>query len=295
MTTWRALPGHVLLGIALLGCRGAIPAADEVAHDPQRQRVIEFWKELNAATSSRTRGDIAEAARRYEAALALDAGHQDGLYYLGQCRRELGDPAAARLAFERLLEANPASARGQLALGALFASPDPREPMDLVRAERHLRRAHEINGEETGPVVRLGEVSLVAGRSDEARRWLESALRTNPKSVEAAFLAGYIGWEAGHELSPLLSRLREAVEVEAPTQGVLSEGDRKDAQRVAAPPLQSPVGRLLFGEPIERLRAHGAAGQALSSRSVVDAWRDVRRLRRAYSERARTAPPTAGG
>jgi hypothetical protein len=73
----------------------------------------------------------------------------------------------------------------------------------------------------------------------------------------------------------------------APTQGVLSEGDRKDGQRVAAPPLQSPVGRLLFGEPIERLRAHAAAGQALSSRSVVEAWRDVRRLRRAYSERLR--------
>ena len=280
----------VLGGAGLLACRG--PAGEEAARtrDPQRQRVLDFWNRMNAATEARTRRDFAGARHLYEEALALEPRHEDGLYYLGQCRRELGQVDAARIAFERLLEVNPASARGHLALGALFASPDPSEPMDLAKAERHLRRAHEINGEETGPVVRLGEVALLAGRSAEARRWFESALRTNPKSVEAAFLAGYLGWEEGDATAGLIGRVREALKVVAPVKGVLSEGDRRDATRVAAPPLSSPLGRLLFGEPVERLHAAAAAGQPISEALVLQEWHEVRRLRREYERRAASDP-----
>jgi tetratricopeptide (TPR) repeat protein len=285
----RARPLLVVLTLCaagLVGCRG--PAEDKAAstRDPQRQRVLDFWNRLSAATEARTRRDFVEAARLYEEALVLEPRHEDGLYYLGQCRRELGQAEAARVAFERLVEVNQASARGHLALGALLASPDPSEPMDLAKAERHLRRAHEINGEETGPVVRLGEIALLAGQSAEARRWFESALRTNPKSVEAAFLAGYLGWEEGREAADLVRRVREAARLEAPPKGVLSEGDRRDSQRAAAPPLSSPLGRLLFGEPVERLRAHAAAGQPPSEASVIEEWRTVRRLRREHARRA---------
>ena len=270
----------VLCEAGLFGCRGPVGDEPARARDPQRQRVLDFWNRLSAATEARTRRDFAEAARLYEEALVFEPRHEDALYYLGQCRRELGQADAARVVFERLLESNPSSARGHLALGALFASPDPSEPMDLAEAEQHLRRAHEINGEETGPVVRLGEVALLAGRSAEARRWFESALRTNPKSVEAAFLAGYLGWEEGQETAALVRRVREAAKVDAPVKGVLSEGDRRDAQRVAAPPLSSPLGRLLFGEPVERLHAATAAGQQMSEALVLQEWRHVRRLRR---------------
>jgi tetratricopeptide (TPR) repeat protein len=286
----RVLLVWALCAPGLVGCRGASVDEAARARDPQRQRVLDFWKRLNAATEARTRHDLAEAARHYEEALVLEPRHEDALYYLGQCRRELGQPGAARVAFERLAEVNPASARGHLALGALFASPDPSEPMDLAQAERHLRRAHEINGEETGPVVRLGEIALVTGRSAEARRWFEAALRTNPKSVEAAFLAGYLGWEEGHETAALVRRVREAAKLEAPVKGVLSEGDRRDAQRVAAPPLSSPLGRLLFGEPIARLRADAAAGQPISEALVREEWRQVRRLRREHERRAAGDP-----
>jgi tetratricopeptide (TPR) repeat protein len=248
--------------------------------------VLDFWNRLSGATEARTGRDFAEAARLYEEALVLQPRHEDGLYYLGQCRREMGQPDAAQRAFERLVEVNPVSARGHLALGALLASPDPSEPMDLAKAERHLRRAHQINGEETGPVVRLGEIALVTGGSTEARRWFESALRTNPKSVEAAFLAGYVGWEEGRVTAPLVRRVREAAKVEAPPKGVLSEGDRRDSQRAAAPPLSSPLGRLLFSEPLDVLRAYGAAGKPLSDASVLQGWRTVRRLRREHERRA---------
>jgi tetratricopeptide (TPR) repeat protein len=250
------------------------------AADPRREAVKAFWAKLHAASDARLRSGCAGAVALYEEALALDPRHEDALYYLGQCQREAGRPADARAAFERLAAVNPASARGHLALGALLASPDPAEPMDLAAAELHLRRAHEINGEETGPVVRLGEVLLVSGRPAEAREWLEAALRTNPKSVEAAFLAGLVAWgEGADDVARLARRIRDAAKTDAPVKGVLGEGDRLDAKRTAAPPLVSPLGRLLFGAPIATLRARAAAGGAIDDAYVAALWREARRLR----------------
>ena len=283
-----ALVGLLVAALVLCGCAASDePETATPSNDPERQRIIRFWERFGAATRVRSRGDCAAAVPLYEEALALDPEHEDCLYYVGQCRRELGEPASARSAFERLLELNPASARGHLALGALLASPDPAEPMDLGAAEQHLRRAHEINGEETGPVVRLGEVTLMTGRPDEARAWFEAALQTNAKSVEAALLAGYIAWEAGEapDPAPLALRVREAATVEAPVEGVLSEGDRRDEKGKAAPPLANPLGRLLFGEPVDALRASAAAGTPPSDDTVLEAWREVRRLRREYEAR----------
>ena len=283
-----AIAGLLVATVGLAGCTaGEEPDAAAPASDPERQRVLRFWEHFNAATKVRSGGDCGEAVRLYEKALELDPQHEDCLYYLGQCRRELGEPGSARDAFERLVELNPASARGHLALGALLASPDPAEPMDLETAARHLRRAHEINGEETGPVVRLGEVTLATGRSEEARTWFEAALQTNARSVEAALLAGYVAWEAGEagDPAPLARRVREAATVEAPVKGVLNEGDRRDAKGGAARPLTHPLGRLLFGAPVDVLRTRSAAGESLSDAAVLEAWREVRRLRRGYERR----------
>jgi len=289
-----ALALGVLCALASIHCRrAAVP--EEADTDPRRARVRAFWEKLRAATQARLRPDYASAARLYEEALSLEPGHEDALYYLGQCRRELGRPAEARGAFERLVDVNPTSARGHLALGALLASPDPAEPMDLAEAEAQLRRAHEINGEETGPMVRLGEVLLVAGRAGEARQWFEAALKTNPKSVEAAFLAGFAAWDGGPgEVERLARRVREAARVEAPVKGVLSEGDRKDEKRVAVPPLASPLGRLLFGGPIARLRGRALTGRPIDDALVTDMWREARRVRSDLAARVAAAGDAAG-
>jgi tetratricopeptide (TPR) repeat protein len=280
------------LGEAALACRHDAGPRAAGANAEQRARVIAFWQKQNAATDARMRRDHGAAVDLYEAALELEPGHEDALYYLGQCRRELGRAGEARVAFERLVEVNPSSARGHLALGALLASPDPGEPLDLTMAEQHLRRAHAINGEETGPMVRLGEVLLAMGRRDEALGWFEAALRTNTKSVEAAFLAGFIAWERrSTDAGRAVRRVLEAARVEGPVKGALSEGDRKDAKRVAAPPLTSPLGRLLFGEPVRALRV-AAVADALDSRRVVAQWREVRRLRAELTGRSAVASKT---
>jgi tetratricopeptide (TPR) repeat protein len=250
--------------------------------DAERQRVLRFWERYNAATSARIEHDCGRAVDIYEEALTLDPKHEDCLYYLGQCRRELGKPAQAREAFERLVDVNPASARGHLAVAALLASPESSEPMDLAQAEAHLRRAHDINGEETGPMVHLGEVLIVEGKTAEAREWFESALRTNPKSVEAAFLAGYLAWESGDDrvAESFAQRARDAARIEAPVKGVLNEGDRKDAKRTVAPPLVKPMGRLFFGETAAFVRDAARAGRTAGNADFVAGWRSVRKTRR---------------
>ncbi len=278
-----------LAGVPLSGCRGGTAAT--APEDTARRRVRLFWDKLRAANEARLRPDCRSAVGLYEQSLELQPRHEDALYYLGQCRRDLGEPQAARAVFERLVEANPASARGHLALGALLASPDPREPMDLAAAETHLRQAHAINREETGPVVRLGEVALVARRTVEAQRWFEDALRTNPKSVEAAFLAGFVAWDSGtRDVARLVRRVHGAAEVVAPVKGVLSEGDRRDPKRVAAPPLESPLGKLLFGAPIAALRGRAAAGREIDETTVVQLWREARELETTFAARAADRP-----
>ncbi len=145
-------------------------------------------------------------------------------------------------------------------------------------------------------MVRLGEVLLVSGREREAGESFEAALRTNPKSVEAAFLAGYVAWDGGSPDVPgFVRRVVRAAKVEAPVKGVLSEGDRRDEKRVAAPPLESPLGRLLFGEPMAALRARSAAGQPIDDASLLELWSDTSRLRRRLARRSADGATAAGG
>jgi len=256
--TWLAL--LTLLAIALAGC-GPDATTESVTPDPQRADIVRFWAAVNTAGAARTAGDLDGAARAYEEALALDPAHEDSLYHLGQCRRLQGRHADARQSFTRLIEVNPASARGHLALAALHASPEPDFPLDLAIAEDHLRRAHAINGEETGPIVRLGEVLLVRGNLPEARRWLEAALRTNAKSAPAAFLLAYLAWNEGDTAAAqsYYQRALAASRTDPPIQGVFSEGDRRatpDARSEgpAAPPLEEPVGRMLFSDSYNDVR-----------------------------------------
>jgi hypothetical protein len=282
----------VAIACAFTGCRRDASKADGPAQDPARGRVVAFWRSYNAATAARVGGDCEKAIPLYSEALGLDPRHEDSLYYLGQCRRDLHRPAAARSAFERLVEQNPASARGHSALGSLLASGDPDEPLDLEAAERHLRRAHEINKEETGPMVRLGEVLLVEGRSNEARRWFESAIRTNPRNVEAALLAGYLARPSTptpSELDGVAQRLQVAAAGAPPAKQAPGEGDRRDAAGHAAPPLERPHGRLLFEEPALALQAR-AARVALTAADVSDAWAAVDRTLVELRRRPSAAP-----
>jgi Tfp pilus assembly protein PilF len=265
-----------LLALTVAGC-GSDATPDVARSDAARANVVHFWAAVNAAGAARTAGDIDGAARAYEEALALDPAHEDSLYHLGQCRRLQGRPEEARRSFSRLLEVNPRSARGHLGLAALLASPEPAFPLDLPTAEDHLRQAHAINGEETGPIVRLGEVLLVRGDLPEARRWLEAALRTNAKSAPAALLLAYLSWSDGDAVAArsYYTRALAASRADVPVHGVFSEGDRRatpDARgdRPPAPPLEEPVGRMLFSDIYNDVRKRAQKETASPSAAELD-------------------------
>jgi len=259
----------------------ALPGSAATPASLSKEEVLRFWSILNEATAQRRQGEFASAARRYRDALGINPQHEDALYYLGQSLREMGDFAGAAKAWRDLVSVNPASARGYLALGSLFASPDEEAPFDLKLAEEYLSRAHAINGEETGSMLRLGEVLIAQGRLPEAQRWLEAAAKSNPKSAESPLLAGFVRWRLGD--SPGAAQLYEkavrAAQVDAPIKGVLSEGDRKTAPspaagKIAAPPLTEPMGKTLFGAFCASLRQPGppADEQGRPSKAFLDAF-----------------------
>jgi tetratricopeptide (TPR) repeat protein len=277
--TFTGIPANSTVTIAEGGRPIVKPVAarEEPRDDSRRAAVLRFWQVFNEATALRTKRDFARAAGAYEEALSLDPRHEDSLYYLGQCRQELGLHREARVAFARLVDVNPASARGHNALGALLASPDASAPLDLDAAEDHFSRAHAINGEETGPMVRLGEIAIVRADDPEAQRWLQAALRTNAKSAEAAFLLGYLRWRAGDRegAGSYYRRAVGAAAAEAPIKGVLSEGDRKaspgaGADRIAAPPLLAPLGKTLFIAQTAHLRRPGPSSGPAPALPEID-------------------------
>jgi tetratricopeptide (TPR) repeat protein len=174
------------------------PAASGAAGaESDRARVQAFWQLLREATTHRVarRTDLAAAA--YVRALELNPKHEDALYYLGGSLLELGDYEGAEGAWKRLVVVNPASARTHSQLGRLYMCLDSGASTDLESARRHLDRAHQINKEENGPLLRLGELALLRGELPAARRYMDLVLATHADNAVALFYAGYVSWKTG--------------------------------------------------------------------------------------------------
>jgi hypothetical protein len=223
---WPSGARDVRVGVAanqrLTIVEAGTPTAD-------RTRIQDFWRLYREATAERVAGRVQAAERSYAAALELNPEHEDVLYYLGGMRLELGDFAAAAAAWRRLASLNANSARTQSQLATLYFCLEPGAPFQLDSAEVHLRRAHEINKEENGPILRLGEVALLRHDSAAARRQFLTVLATHANNGPARFYMGYLEWKAGN-----LARAREefakgssAVVTREAVAGVASEGDTK--------------------------------------------------------------------
>lgn len=211
---------------------GAEPAAGEAgaAATSDRERVLRFWALLREATAHRVAGRSGEAEAGYAAALDLDPRHEDALYYLGGMRLDRGDFQGAAEAWERLLEVNPRSGRAHGRLGTLYSCLAPGAPFDPERAEAEFRAVLAINPEQTGPLLDLATVAVVAARPDAAREHLQRVLASDPSSALAHYLQGYLAWRAG-DREEGVARLRTAIEgargMPAPA-GFAGEGDTQD-------------------------------------------------------------------
>lgn len=207
-----------------------------------QERLRRLWELYRRATAARMAGEIEEAVALYEAALELNGTHEDALYYLGNVQFELGQFLEAERAWRRLVEVNPVSSRAHVQLGVLYACRARPARFDPVAARAEFRRALEINQEETGPLLRLGELALLAGDQGSARQQLSAVVRTNPRSAEAYFLLGYIAWVDGQRREAA-ARLREAVRAAHPPEavaGIPGEGDTRSAAPLGRRPSPCP-------------------------------------------------------
>jgi tetratricopeptide (TPR) repeat protein len=198
----------------------------------EKEKIRRFWKIYRQATSHRLAGEIEQAASAYEKAIALNENHEDALYYFGNVSLELGQYEKAEQAWQRLVEINPQSARAYQQLGNLYLNPDNASLFDIKKAEEAFQQAHRINREETGPVLRLGEVALIKHDFEQADEYFDAVLGANSKSVEANFLKGYIAWKRENTSRArfLYQRAITSARPENPVKGILGEGDTKPGE-----------------------------------------------------------------
>ena len=203
--------------------------------------------------TARVDGRYADARDRYRQALALNPQHEDVLYYLGNMELELGRFDSAASAWRRLVALNPASARTHSRLGDLYACPDSGAPWNLAKAQSEFARAAELNREETGPLLRLGEVALLKRDLVTAEREFDAVLVTHPRSIEAHLLKGYLAWKRGQQ-SVAADQLRQAEAIAnapQPAPQAPSEGDTKKGASGAALMVAPSTRCQLFGTELD--------------------------------------------
>ncbi len=251
--------------ITLLKAPSEAPAHSEdtrAAATAEQEEVRQFWTVYRQATAHRIARRLDEALAAYQEALALNDQHEDALYYLGNMHLELGHYAEARAAWERLTVVNDHSARAYAQLGDLAFCHYEEPSFDLDAAEAAYRRALEINSEESGPLLRLGQVALVRGDREEATFFFDAVIGSNYKSVAAYALNGYLAWQQGDDAgaTALMTQAVEATQGKAPPAGVLGEGDTKTG---TTPIVTGASDCLLFASFIEAVHNPSASPEAL--------------------------------
>ncbi|MFQ5524647.1 MAG: FG-GAP-like repeat-containing protein [Thermoanaerobaculia bacterium] len=210
----------------------SVPAGD-------RERTLEFWKTQRAAMDAMKRdGDLDRATDLFTKALELNPEHGDSRYYLANLLWTRGDRKRALDELDTLRHRDPLSHRAAKQWGVLRAL-SARSPADLDAASQALERAVEINSEETGGLLALGEVSLLRGETEEARQQLEWACRSNPRAVGGFFLRAFIANRNGDpELSAELLRAAQTARgPEWKPEGAAAEGDVRRRMYVETSPL----------------------------------------------------------
>jgi tetratricopeptide (TPR) repeat protein len=245
-----------------------------------RAQVRDFWKLYREATVLRTARMTQRASDTYARALELNPRHEDVLYYYGSMRLDLGDFAGAARAWTTLVAVNPSSARAHSELGSLYLCLDAGAPFQLDSAERHFERAHEINKEENGPLVHLGEVALLRGDLAAAKRNFDAVLVTHAGNDLARFYAGYVEWKNGNtELAQQqFARAVAAAASTAPAAPAPGEGDTKRgtvalaAENQHCDELRTPARQLRTADP---------------KRDIVTRYRELNRVLTLGRARAR--------
>lgn len=265
----------LVMGFALAGCEesrkqprvdGPMATLSEGARDSVRA----FWAAYRKAVDLRLAKKWPAAAEAYAAALEYDPDHEDALYAYGNVLFEEGSYRQAIAAWVQLTQVNASSARAYSQLGALYSCGIPGAPFDLARADAMFRAVLKVNREETGPLLKRGEVALMVGQIDSARHQFSMVLQANSRSREALAMRCYLWWQEGQRekaVRQLTSRLPQDDLVPGQPLGegatragsspMLAEGAFK---KTYFAPFYESVGRLM--DPDNRLPAASAFQRA---------------------------------
>lgn len=208
--------------------RAATAAATGVAAPAsERDRIVAFWDRHRAAMHAlKSENNPAKAAGLFEQALAIDPTHEDARFYLATALAAQGNTDGALQQYDRMNRTNARSHRSLTGWARLRALTS-RGPADLAAAEEALNRAHDLNPEETGALVMLGEIALMRGQRTVAERRLKAVVQANARAAGALFLLGYVRWKANdaEHAREYLELARTALGPEWKPAGSTAEGD----------------------------------------------------------------------
>jgi len=144
------------------------------------------------AVAARAAGQIGEALKAEQAALALEGRNPAAMNGLGLLHAESGRPAEAASAFEQAATLDASNASYWTNLGNAR-----RELGDLSRAEAAYRRALDADPRYADAANGLGSVFVQTGRPAEAVAWFQRALEHEPQFYEARLNLGIALQESG--------------------------------------------------------------------------------------------------
>ena len=200
---------------------------DSGAEMTDRERVLAFWEKQRAGMDAfKIEQDIPKATALFAQALELNPEHEDSRYYLANCLAVQGEIDEAMAHLEKLMEINPMSHRAYKQWGIMRAMTAD-SPEDLEAANQALERSLEINKEETGTILVLGELALMQGDDDLALQRFEWNTGTNPRSTGGFFLQGYLAWRRGdsEDSADLLQKAQDTRGEDWKPEGTVAEGD----------------------------------------------------------------------
>jgi tetratricopeptide (TPR) repeat protein len=187
----------------------------------------QFWAKQHAAMDAMKRErDFAKSVSLFREALAINPNHEDSHYYLANCLVELGNIPSAVGELDALIRINPQNHRAYQRKGELLAA-SARSKSNLAAARLTLDAALQLNSEETGTLVLLGEVQLAEGNLPEADRDFTHVLQANARAANALYFRGYIAWKRhdDRQAAALLGQAHHARGPDWKPVGTVLEGD----------------------------------------------------------------------
>ena len=211
----------------------------------EKDRIQKFWILYRKAKALKLAGDWEAAIPEYRRALELDPRHEDSLYSLANSHFELNQFEEALGVLKLLVEVNGMSHRGYHQMAIIRACPLAGASFDLEAAQAALDRAFELNQEETGALLSLGELALVKGDEKRAFELLALANQSNFRAVQGYYLRAYMRWKErrpDESRDLLLEAIRQSKKPKV-VAGVPGEGDTRPGS--LQPPTTADEKRLI--------------------------------------------------